>query len=228
MITAVWTHLQIFINSNFQSLYIFVFKCCILVKPVVGGVDGSLQLPLRSMNRLNQTEPATFSILTWWAFFRNSIFLYFIVTTVLFVSCRGRKNSPRTCNQDVVQVLSILEDRSARYNCCVYIFMVFLLSSIWLFLLGWFQYSLIEYCKSIITFRIIMWPAFLNFPSWCHIRDMQASYLWSPFHIPLCLVPHIIYLLSYSKLIQSLNKFYFTVFNLPICIFWICNIFMLF
>jgi hypothetical protein len=29
------------------------------------------------MNRLNQTEPATFSILPCWAFFRDSVFLYF-------------------------------------------------------------------------------------------------------------------------------------------------------
>jgi hypothetical protein len=29
------------------------------------------------MNRLNQTEPATFSILSCWAFFRDSVFIYF-------------------------------------------------------------------------------------------------------------------------------------------------------
>jgi hypothetical protein len=29
------------------------------------------------MKRLNQTEPATFSIMTCWAFFRDSYFLYF-------------------------------------------------------------------------------------------------------------------------------------------------------
>jgi hypothetical protein len=38
------------------------------VKPVLGGVDASLYLTVPSMNRLNQTEPATFSILTCWAF----------------------------------------------------------------------------------------------------------------------------------------------------------------
>jgi hypothetical protein len=31
------------------------------------------------MNRLNQAEPATFSILSFWAFFRDSYFLYFNV-----------------------------------------------------------------------------------------------------------------------------------------------------
>jgi hypothetical protein len=32
------------------------------------------------MNRLNQTEPATFSILPCWAFFGDSYFLYFVGT----------------------------------------------------------------------------------------------------------------------------------------------------
>jgi hypothetical protein len=31
------------------------------------------------MNRLNQTEPATFSILSCWAFFRDSVFIYAII-----------------------------------------------------------------------------------------------------------------------------------------------------
>jgi hypothetical protein len=31
-----------------------------------------------NMNRLNQTEPATFSILPCWAFFRDSVFIYFM------------------------------------------------------------------------------------------------------------------------------------------------------
>jgi hypothetical protein len=31
------------------------------------------------MNRLNQTEPATFSILLCWAFFRDSVFIYFMI-----------------------------------------------------------------------------------------------------------------------------------------------------
>jgi hypothetical protein len=30
------------------------------------------------MNRLNQTEPATFSILPCWAFFRDSVFIYYL------------------------------------------------------------------------------------------------------------------------------------------------------
>jgi hypothetical protein len=38
----------------------------------------NLHFPVPSMNRLNQTEPATFSILPSWAFFRDSVFLYLI------------------------------------------------------------------------------------------------------------------------------------------------------
>jgi hypothetical protein len=53
-------------------------KCWILLKPVLGGVDGSLHLTEPSMNNLNQTEPATFSILPCWPFFRDSYFLYFL------------------------------------------------------------------------------------------------------------------------------------------------------
>jgi predicted PP-loop superfamily ATPase len=33
------------------------------------------------MNRLNQTEPTTFSILLCWAFFRDSVFLYLSLIT---------------------------------------------------------------------------------------------------------------------------------------------------
>ena len=55
-----------------------MFKCWILLKSVLGGVDGSLHFTLPSMNRLNQTELATFAILLFWSFFRDSLFLYFI------------------------------------------------------------------------------------------------------------------------------------------------------
>jgi hypothetical protein len=44
-----------------------------MLKPVLGGV--SFHLPVPSMNMLNQTEPATFLILTCWAFLRDSYFL---------------------------------------------------------------------------------------------------------------------------------------------------------
>jgi hypothetical protein len=59
MITAAWTHLRMFLNSN---VTIFVLKCEILLTPVQGAVDGNLRFPVPSMNRLNETEPATYSI----------------------------------------------------------------------------------------------------------------------------------------------------------------------
>jgi hypothetical protein len=115
MITAVWTHLRMFLNSKF---YYFMFKCCILLKPVLGGVDGNLHFPVPSMNRLNQTEPATFSILPCWDFFRDSVFIYFIVVyvcwkdfeinirnlvVVLVVFTRDHDSKPHWIHQRTVQ-----------------------------------------------------------------------------------------------------------------------------
>jgi hypothetical protein len=37
------------------------------------GVHGNFHFPVPSMNRLNQNEPATFSILLYWTFFRDSV-----------------------------------------------------------------------------------------------------------------------------------------------------------
>jgi hypothetical protein len=70
MITAIWTLLRMFQNSKF---YQFMLN--------VGGVDGSLHLPVPSMNKFNHTEPATFSILPRWAVFRDS---YFILLYTIF------------------------------------------------------------------------------------------------------------------------------------------------
>jgi hypothetical protein len=75
--------------SKFKISPFFNFKCCILLKPVLGGVDGNLHLPVPSMNRHNQTEPATFLILSCWAFFRDSVFLYFkrqVLKSLYFLS----------------------------------------------------------------------------------------------------------------------------------------------
>jgi hypothetical protein len=69
------------------------FKCSILLKPVLGGVDGNLQFPLPSMNKLNQTESATFSILPCWDFFRDSYFLYFTIKKV-FLYCQPVWTTP--------------------------------------------------------------------------------------------------------------------------------------
>jgi hypothetical protein len=64
------------LNTKFHH---FRVKCWILLKPVLGGLDGNLHFPVPSMKRLNQTEPATFSILLCWTFFKDSVFLYFIM-----------------------------------------------------------------------------------------------------------------------------------------------------
>jgi hypothetical protein len=65
--------------SKFKIVPVHV-KCWYLLKPVLGGVDGSLHLTVPSMNRLNKTEPATFSILPCLAFFRDSYFSLFLKT----------------------------------------------------------------------------------------------------------------------------------------------------
>ena len=41
---------------------------------MLGFMDGSLQLPLLSMNRLIQTEPVIFSVLFCWTFIKGSLF----------------------------------------------------------------------------------------------------------------------------------------------------------
>jgi hypothetical protein len=56
-----------------------------MLKPVLGGVGGNLHFPVPSMNRLNQTEPATFSILPCWAFFGDSVYIYFGVMVLVMV-----------------------------------------------------------------------------------------------------------------------------------------------
>jgi hypothetical protein len=49
-------------------------KCWILLQPVLEDMYSNLHFSVPNMNRLNQTEPATFSILTYWVFFRDLFF----------------------------------------------------------------------------------------------------------------------------------------------------------
>jgi hypothetical protein len=51
-------------NTSVQNFTITMIKCCILLKPVLVGADGNLHFPFPPMNRLNQTESATFTILS--------------------------------------------------------------------------------------------------------------------------------------------------------------------
>jgi hypothetical protein len=53
-----------FLNNN---TYLNVGLCL----PVLGVVDGGLQLQQSSMNSVNEIEPATISILPFWTFFRD-------------------------------------------------------------------------------------------------------------------------------------------------------------
>jgi hypothetical protein len=69
--------------AAFQNFTIFVFKCWILLKPVQRGVGSNLHFPVPSINRLNQTEPATFSILPCWTFFRESVFSIFLLLCIV-------------------------------------------------------------------------------------------------------------------------------------------------
>jgi hypothetical protein len=63
--------------SNFKiSPFLCLNSGWILLKPVLWGVDGNLHFPVPSMNRL-KPNLQHFTILPCWAFFRDTIFLYF-------------------------------------------------------------------------------------------------------------------------------------------------------
>jgi hypothetical protein len=82
MITAVWTHLRVFLNSKFPNF------SCLNVGFCLGGVDGNLHFPVRSMKRLNEA----FSILSCWSFFRDSVFYFIVITKLIrymFLSVLG-------------------------------------------------------------------------------------------------------------------------------------------
>jgi hypothetical protein len=66
---------------------ICVFKCWILLKPVLECVDGNLHFPVPSMNRLNPAESVTFLISSCWVFFRDSVFLYLNVCSRAWKIC---------------------------------------------------------------------------------------------------------------------------------------------
>jgi hypothetical protein len=63
------------------------------------GVDGSLHFSVPYMNRLNQTEPATFSIVLCWTFFRDSYFsLYIFYRYGLFILNQKQQKTRCRCN----------------------------------------------------------------------------------------------------------------------------------
>jgi hypothetical protein len=70
------------------------------------------------MNRLNQTEPATFSILPFWAIFRDSVFIYFNLT---FLLGTYKSNRPNTKSATVGHSIMCFRKRAnmqhVRHNC---------------------------------------------------------------------------------------------------------------
>jgi hypothetical protein len=120
MINAVWTHLRMFINSKF---YHFMFKCWILLKPVLRGVDGICTL---------QYRPWTGSIKPSLQHFQFcgvglSLGVQYLSTLwshpCYFCRVAAVKSLPIHLINDVI--LSILKDRSARHNCCACVFFSF-------------------------------------------------------------------------------------------------------
>jgi hypothetical protein len=101
------THPRIFQNTQFHH---FRLKCWVLLKPVLGGVNGNLNFPVPSMNRLNQT-PVTFSILSCWDFFRDSVSLYFR-TNLIILFCYIRNLFFKTSEKN-----RIPKESATRQNC---------------------------------------------------------------------------------------------------------------
>jgi hypothetical protein len=114
------------------------------------GLDGNLHFPVPSLNRLNQTSLQTFTIFSCWAFL-GILFLTISLSHPCYL-CRvaAVKSFPVHLINDVI--FSILEDRSARQYCCVYILDDILVSCIWPFSIWVVPVFLLEYC--IITLRI--------------------------------------------------------------------------
>jgi hypothetical protein len=54
------------------------------------------------MNRLNQTEPATFSILSCWAFFWDSVFLYFAESVLYGIDFYRENINNFYCNVNIM------------------------------------------------------------------------------------------------------------------------------
>jgi hypothetical protein len=80
---------------------------------MLGGVDGSLHFTVPSMNRLNQTELATFSILPCWAFFRDSYFLYFLGHNLSLLNTQWDKSENKS------QPINILQIVILKLNCTI-------------------------------------------------------------------------------------------------------------
>jgi hypothetical protein len=115
-------------------------------------MDGSLHFTLPSMNRLNQTKPVTFSILSCLAFLRDSLFHYNLSPHQRFLfRVKAVKSRPLHSIKDVQHDILVA--------CLWYV----LVLSIGLFLVGWFQYFSLGYW--LIVFRIcgLLLTAYLRY-----------------------------------------------------------------
>jgi hypothetical protein len=100
--------------------------------------------------------------------FRDSVFLYFIVTSVLFVPCGGCKRYTRTFNQ-WCYIFDPWRSFSTTLLLCIHV--VLLVSSIWPISTWVVPVFPLEYC--IITLRICC--LIFKFVFWRLICDLQAS-----------------------------------------------------
>jgi hypothetical protein len=85
------------------------------------------------MNRLNQSELATFSILPRWGL-SLGILIFSILSPLQRCLCRVKAVKSRPVNSIRDVIFPILKDRSARHICCAYGNLVFFYST--MFLLG--------------------------------------------------------------------------------------------
>jgi hypothetical protein len=147
-----------------------------------------------------------FTILSCWTFLRYSVFLYFIVTLVLFVSCGGCKKSPRTFNQ-WCYIFDSWRSFSRTFLLCNTFEMVFLVSCIWSFSTWVVPVFLLEY--SIITLRIYCLLFYLSFDVMSVICKLHN--LRSPFKIPFYLFLPIVFSFFYLGTIRRFSWNYTTV-----------------
>ena len=113
-------------QQNNECVNSFSIEVCLnveffLLKPVLGGV----QLPLPSMNRLNHTEPATFSInvvgLSLWVLF-FSVFCHFLHLTI-FAMFQVKQEMV------YIKVLSVFSWVPLQFNLLIYIDILVLIAA---------------------------------------------------------------------------------------------------
>jgi hypothetical protein len=100
-------------------------------------------------------------------FFRDSVFIYFMITSVLFVPCGGCKTYPVHLINDVI--FSILEDRSARRYCCA---------------CGIFSFNFSAFSSWVVRFGLSLGILYLSI-KWVTGSDGGCFHLTPPFLVDL-------------------------------------------